>query len=542
MRREWIALVPAVVLAAVLLACGTVPAEPVGSPARFVQVTAHADDDILFMNPDLATGIRAGYPTTGIYLTAGESDKADADAYAARRQAGTRAAYARMAGVADEWQAERLDVDPKHAVELYTLRARPDVQVVFVNLPESNDPRSTGGREALVRLWKDDRNALRIGTLVPTGGAVRQRYFYTHDDVVRLLVALFERFRPTVVRAQDPAPDRRLLKDSPRFHDHPDHVMAARFTGAAARLYRGSRFVSENYRNYNVAEVAANLSPRDRHDKVDIFSAYVPHDSETSLGPPLSGWLPRQYQRYPRGSSWATGGRAYVVFNGRLHQWDGSWKALPWGDGPLSPAVSAADGWVVARRDNEIVAFADGAWKSLGAPGPGDLGSPVTTANAVYVKNGRGGLSVWRAGRWTDLGGTDIQDGLAVSGDDVYASTKDKVLRWHRDRLDTGFPSVVPAGPPAAAGPFVAYRTDAGEIALSRGGPPRVLAGLAGSGNPAVTAEGVVFARTSTGGLAADSGSGWRELGGQVLDQPAATGSGVVALGPDGEIQNFSAR
>ncbi|MET0134512.1 MAG: PIG-L family deacetylase [Kibdelosporangium sp.] len=537
MRREW----PALALCAVLMACGTGPAEPAGSPARFVQVTAHADDDIIFMNPDLATGIRAGYPTAGIYLTAGESAKTDAEAYAARRQAGTRAAYARMAGVADDWQAQQLDIGRRHAVELYTLRARPAVQVVFVNLPESNDPRPIGGREALVRLWQDDRNTLRIGTLVPAGGAVRKQYSYSRDDVVRLLVALFDRFRPTVIRAQDPAPDRRMLKDSPRFHDHPDHVMAARFTEAATRLYRGSRFVTENYRDYNVAEAPVNLSPPDRHDKVDIFSAYLPHDSETSLGPPVDGWLTRQYQRHPRGSSWAADGRAYVVFNGRLHQWDGSWKALPWADGPLSPAVSVAGARVVGRRGDEIVAFADGTWTSLGSPGPGDLGSPVATGNAVYVQNGRGRLSVWRSGRWTDLGGTDIQDGLAVSGADVYASTKDKVLHWHQDRLDPAFVSLVPAGPPAAAGPFVGYRTDSGEIALSRGGQPRLLPGLPGSGNPAVTAEGVVFARTSAGRLAASSGSGWRDLGGQVLDQPAATGAGVVALGPDGEITHFAA-
>lgn len=542
MLRDRFALVIALVLGAIAAACSTqaVTSGPGGPVARFVQVIAHADDDIIFMNPDLATGIRAGQPTAGIYLTAGETDKPDAEAYAARRQAGTRAAYARMAGVPDSWSAERLDVDSRHSVELYTLRAKPDIQVVFVNLPESNDPRAVGGKDALVRLWRDDRDALRIGTLVPTGGAVQQPYFYTRNDVVQLLVKLFERFRPTVVRAQDPYPDRRLLKDSPRFHDHPDHVMAARFTDAAAQLYRGPKFVLENYRDYNVAEVPANLSPGDQRDKTDIFSAYVPHDSEVGLVPPLTNWLPRQYQRYPRGSTWAGDGRAYAVFNGQLYRWNGAWEALPWADGPLATAVSAAGDWVVGRRGNEIMLLSNGSWQSLGNPGPGDIGSPVTNGNAVYVKNGRGRLSVWR-GKWTDLGGTDIQDGLAIAGDDVYVSTRDRVLHWNRDRLDPASPALRPAGPPAAAGAAVAYRTDSGEIAVIINGVPKLLPGLPGSGNPAVTASGAVFARTSAGGLAVNSGPGWHDLGGQVLDQPAPMGSGVVALCPDGQVRSFLA-
>jgi hypothetical protein len=300
--------------------------------------------------------------------------------------------------------------------------------------------------------------------------------------------------------------------------------------------------------------VPPNLSAADQRDKFDIFGAYVAHDSEVSLGNPYAQWIPRMYQRYSRGSTWAADGQAYAVFNGRLfgcHPGAG-WADLPWANGPLTQAVSAAGGWVVAKRitDNEILALVNGSWQSLGnpnrrAPGdPGQVGSPVTTGKAVYVKNGRGGLSVWRPGRkWTDIGGMDIQDGLAVAGDDVFASTRDRVLRWHDDMLDPGFTSLPPAGPPAAAltpaGPVVAYRTAAGDIALGS----QVLGGLAGSGNPAVVVSGSrvsVVARTAAGGLAVNSGRGWRDLGGQVLDNPAALDSDVVALGPDGQVHKYS--
>lgn len=556
--RYWVGLVTTATMAVVLVLYSWSPvAEPltIARDIQYVQVIAHADDDLLFMNPDLAAGIRAGVPTTGIYLTGGETDKPDPQAYTARRQAGTRASYAQMAGVPDEWIPQRIDVDPKHSVEQYSLRARPRIQVIFVNLPENNDPHAVGGKEALVRLWNDTRDQLRVGTLVPDGGVVHQQYFYTHQDLVQLLVELFNRLRPTVVRSQDPDPDTRLLLDTPKFHDHPDHVMAARFTDEATRRYRGPQFVSVNYRDYGVRDVPPNLTEADHQDKIRIFGAYVPHDSDSTLGNPYAPWLARMYQRFPLGSTWASDGMAYAVFDGQLYKCvpGSEWEAMPWADGPITQAVSAAGGWVVAKRstDNAIVGFFDGRWQNLGNPGQftagaqDQVGSPVTTGKAVYVKNGLGGLSVWRPVRgWTDLGGTDLQDGLAVAGDDVYASTRDKVLRWHADSLDTGFKSLPPAGPPAAAmtpsGPLVAYRTAAGDIAAGL----QVLPGLAGSGNPAVAVSGTrvfVVARTTAGALAANSGSGWRDLGGgQVLDSPAPLGPDVVALGPDGLVHRFS--
>jgi LmbE family N-acetylglucosaminyl deacetylase len=540
----------AVITAVALSACSSPPEQQALAfepSVRYMQVVAHADDDLIFMNPDLASGIRAGQATVGVYLTGGETDKPDAAAYAARRQAGTRAAYARMAAVPDDWQPSRLDVDARHAVELYTLRARPDVQVIFVNLPENNDPHAVGGKETLVRLWNDDRDELRASTLVPEGGTVRHPYLYTHNELIQLLGKLFDRFHPTVVRAQDPNPDKRLFNEISRFHDHPDHVMAARFTDAATRSYRGPRFVLENFRDYNLADVPVNLSAADRRDKLDVFGAYVPHDSDASLGHPYDQWLPSMYQRYPRGSTWTSDGRAYVVFGGRLFACEpgGDWTALPWADGALTQPVSAAGGWVAGKRigDNEIVVLKNGSWTSLGNPNrhaPGDsgqVGSPVTTGKAVYVKNARGGLSMWRPGRdWTDIGGDDVQDGLAVTGTDIYASTRDKVLHWHDDQLDPGFVSLRPAGPPAATGSVIAYRVAGGEIAVGT----RLLSGLPGSGNPAVTASGAVVARTAAGGLAVTTGSGWRDLGGQVLDDPAAMGAGVVALGPDGQVHRYS--
>src|SRR4051812_26882424 len=96
---------------------------PVDRATAFVNVVAHEDDDILFMNPDLVGGIRAGAPTTTIFLTAGENafdgttsgdpaspycpklpddggnhfGQLSRQRYAQCRQRGSQAAYAQMA-------------------------------------------------------------------------------------------------------------------------------------------------------------------------------------------------------------------------------------------------------------------------------------------------------------------------------------------------------------------------------------------------------------------------------------------------------------
>src|SRR6185312_9835461 len=97
----------------------------------YLQIVAHSDDDLLFMNPDLSNTIRAGRPTTTVYLTAGEAryakgsehqpalDRAicraasglSREQYVACRQDGVREAYSMMAGAsAKDWKRVQLEI------------------------------------------------------------------------------------------------------------------------------------------------------------------------------------------------------------------------------------------------------------------------------------------------------------------------------------------------------------------------------------------------------------------------------------------------
>ena len=99
--------------------------------ARYAQVVAHPDDDLLFMNPDLLSSVRSGAETSTIYLTSGESDVRPPEPYAASRRAGSRAAFAAMAGVADEWDRRAVQPVPGVFAEEDRLRAQPSVRLVL---------------------------------------------------------------------------------------------------------------------------------------------------------------------------------------------------------------------------------------------------------------------------------------------------------------------------------------------------------------------------------------------------------------------------
>ncbi|WP_018685466.1 PIG-L family deacetylase [Actinokineospora enzanensis] len=521
-----------VTLSAALVVGGPAPALAAGQAPVIVHVVAHQDDDILFMNPDLQNSIRTGRPVKTIFVTAGENDNnPDAwgpqpqraeckgtrqarERYAYCRQRGAMAAYALMAGRADQWDHGSLSI-PTGAgpvvVDQYTLRGKSDMTLVFLNLPEEADAHSDvapNGGGSLERLWARTGTA---NTLL-TWGTVAGRYTYDHDRLVDVLRGLFDYFRPTVIRTQDPEPFRGA--------DHPDHVRTARFAAVAARAHTdatGRRAVNlVAYHDYNIETRAENLTglpdrlDGGRDQKAATYLAYDAWDDRTSAtdGRYL-GWTRRMYNRYPTGTTWVganNDGRleAFAVLSGRLVTWyqrsDGEFGrgevlSTPW---PLLPGVSVGRNadrrlQVFARRADtfEIVTTwqvaVDGVfstqWASLGNPNAGmdseaQVGIPVTVLGPdglqrVAVRNGGGGVSLisqqvpnggWNTG-WADLGGAGVQDPVALAVDrdngiNLFAysidSSRGVNLRW-RAAPGQGFaaqPNLAgdePGGPPTVA-------------------------------------------------------------------------------------------
>ncbi|GAA1340713.1 PIG-L family deacetylase [Saccharothrix algeriensis] len=577
---------------AVLVACGDPTAPPAAvDEVAYLQIVAHHDDDLLFMNPDVRDAIRSGHRLMTVFLTAGEAEEPDANGYSAARQAGARAAYARMAGVPDEWDGAAMPLADGRAAERYALRARPQVALVFLNLPEDADPRADGGRGALRRLWEDRRGWHSVRTLLPTGGVVATPSRYTGNGLIRVLVGLMAEFRPTVLRTQDADPDPAYPFWRP-WHDHPDHVMSARFAEAAGRIHRRGpgrpRLTQVGYRDYNTETAPANLAPAQQDDKIGHFAAYQRHD-RLAVGPAsYDRWPRRMYYRWDRGTSWAARGpdgrlHAFAVQGAQVLRWRRTgdrWEgaAPDRVDGPLAAGLAVGVGrgglTVCGRRldTREITCRDDRGWVSLGSPDPGAarVGTPAVAAHgdgrlAVFVRDATGGVSRaeqdgdGRWGRWDRLGGQDVQDGLsAAPGPDgapeVFASTTKAVVHWASGGWDGAFPPVPPAGPPVAVPApggttVVVPVADTGEVARVtrssgswstpvRGPGPGGPGGLA-----AVWAGGrlTVVGRSGDGGVTTDATGSWAGIGGAPLDYPAAVvddrGRPVALyVGPDGRL------
>lgn len=253
-------------VAVALAACALAPrrAQPAPRAAlapapapRTVYVSPHEDDDLLFMSPALLGRIAAGQWVRTVYVTAGDAGRPAA--YWREREAGVRAAYARMAQAPDEWDDARLAVAGR-TLHASVLRGHTEVGLVFLRLPDGGRGAgfaATGGR-SLAELWDGG-----VDSLAPVDGGAA----YDRAGLVATLAGVIATLRPTVVATLDP--DTR--------GDHSDHHAVALFTLAAIAPHHA--YDVRLFRGYDVAGAAPNLAAAAHATKWDAFLRYAAHDA-----------------------------------------------------------------------------------------------------------------------------------------------------------------------------------------------------------------------------------------------------------------------
>ncbi|WP_161364654.1 PIG-L family deacetylase, partial [Streptomyces sp. SID3343] len=412
-----------------------------------MQIVAHQDDDLYFMNPDLEQAIRGGADSVTVFLTAGEADgrngfggHPDPQSYAEARDNGSRGAYALMA-VGDRaapWDRRSVLLrDGAHA-EVDFLRSAPHVKLVFLN---TRKEKGIGAHGRLRTLWSGREREL--DTLVPDTSPAGGPYAYTREGLIESLVDLLGTYRPTVVRTLDPDPDRQTHdkahprhSDAKDLSDHQDHIAAAQFAWEALRRHNAgaeqARPVAVPYRGYYNERWPHNLAPAALERKAEILHVYgwadrVPYCPGTAgcgdlkvAGNALRGnWPQSTTYRYPYGGpQFASGpdGRAdvWLVSGGKVARWT---DAAVGGDPQLSPGptegilapglspVRTADGRTRVfalrlggggkgeRPRRDVVTATEttpggrlGPWTSLGNPSRGSergLGTPVARADGT---------------------------------------------------------------------------------------------------------------------------------------------------------------
>ena len=286
MGRGWAMTV--VALATLLLGCAPVTT-PAGSPdasaagaaciGGSMQIVAHADDDLVFLSPDLLHELRSEPDrcTRTVFITAGDAGK---DRYYWRaREIGLEAAYAKAAGVRNRWESSSFTAGG-HRVLVRTLVARRSVSVVFLRLPDGH--LDGGGTEK----YENQSLTKLLDGRIPSMTAVDRSATYTAGGLGDQLVVLLDASRPDLVRTTDYVHE---LGDG----DHADHHAVAHLARAASRLTHFEHTIL-SYQGYPSSQRPQNLDGDDLTMKLEIYDLY--HEYATPTEPPFRpGFMYRQY-------------------------------------------------------------------------------------------------------------------------------------------------------------------------------------------------------------------------------------------------------
>lgn len=251
-----------------------------------MQVVAHTDDDLIFLSPDFMRDIQAKRCVQTVYTTAGEAG--EGASYWRGLEAGIRASYAKMAGVADSWTTSDAGV-PNRPLTMQTLNGAPNISVVFMRLPDgfpNGDGSAAYNDQSILKLWDGRLSAIR-----PVDNAAT----FTKTQFQNTLNRLVANFQPTTFRTQD------WTGTYTNPYDHSDHWATAKFAQLASRSYSGPH-TSMAYDAYVIDEYPQNVTGAELTSKVDTFVRFSDFDMYICNSPgegcpdsPYDEWLKRQY-------------------------------------------------------------------------------------------------------------------------------------------------------------------------------------------------------------------------------------------------------
>ncbi|KLU26183.1 hypothetical protein EOS_10285 [Caballeronia mineralivorans PML1(12)] len=245
-----------------------------------VTVVAHLDDDLLFVNPGISDKLEAGWCVTTVHLIGG-ANGANFD-YVKLREKGTRLAYARMAGVPDDWIESTVMFAGK-PVHQMVLKQQPKVTLLELRMPGGG---VRGGKVPLGLMWDQ-------GATIDTYPINNDGSGATHYDRAETVATLKQILAPaTAIYTLNP--------DTVPFIEHPDHIYAARITRVVAQGLNRSIPIGYHV-TYPTGGMPKNLSAGDTQNKRDDVASYFAIDGDDN-GEHVFGeyqwdgnWIARRY-------------------------------------------------------------------------------------------------------------------------------------------------------------------------------------------------------------------------------------------------------
>jgi hypothetical protein len=282
-----------IILMMVMRVC---PATAAPSEVVDLNIVAHQDDDLLFMQPDILNRYRQqGIGQVTVFVTAGNL-RTDDTVYMRERELGALDALGQMGLMARDrrgvnagsahWTIHQVSYGEALVTQADGVEF-PDLHAIFLRVPASKSEdgeridRDLQDRAApkvpnLGTFWNDSRESV---------AAVDFSVRYDRQRLIDLLGTILDTWKPRHVRTQDsdnPFPEH----PNREYYDHVDHFYSALFAKAALGLHIGHGHKPSEYwiyQGYVIAGWEDNLSPEEALSKARLFYAYSVADRQ--IGP-----------------------------------------------------------------------------------------------------------------------------------------------------------------------------------------------------------------------------------------------------------------
>jgi LmbE family N-acetylglucosaminyl deacetylase len=235
-----------------------------------MNIVAHQDDDLLFINPDLLHSLKRGSCVRSVYLTAG--DAGNNRLYWLGREEGSKAAYAQMLGIKNpEWISRTVSLSRGHYATIAKIKGDTRVSLIFLHLPDGG-PDGRGFKanslESLARLKAGKIHILHT---------VDAQLSYTSLELINNLNILLNMYHPSEVHTQA------LRNLSKKYPDHSDHLLAGWYAQQAYATYiqQSNAASIKFYIGYPIRDRPENVSRQDVKYTEDAFFTYASHDPGT---------------------------------------------------------------------------------------------------------------------------------------------------------------------------------------------------------------------------------------------------------------------
>jgi LmbE family N-acetylglucosaminyl deacetylase len=256
-----------------------------------MNIVAHQDDDLLFMNPDLLHEIEAGDCIRTVYVTAG--DAGQGSVYWIGREQGSEAAYDSLLGIPETtiWVQKTVKLAENEYISVVNPIGNRKVSLIFMLLSDGNINGSgfpDSDFESIAKLYYHR---------IPVVETVDRQSSYTAEQLTTALTQLMTLYQPTILHTQAPRDYGTI------FHDHSDHITVGKFVTNAFAAYPNHASVPITYYvGYPIRQRPEDVTGADLIAKTNAFLAYARFDGGVCQSldacdttPTYDAYLHRQY-------------------------------------------------------------------------------------------------------------------------------------------------------------------------------------------------------------------------------------------------------